>query len=723
MSTSGVFRLLANEGKVDRMIMASDLLKQRIADIRRAKQKANDPDPTPSIPDLEKSHIIFVNAHYKPFAAIGFEYNKVLPSSGVATNLTESPQSMTFSVPQFGDFFHDMVLRTRLGQVRTNVNSFNKQRCEGLLPNPGEDGLDNENPVDGDIPVGIYDAFGNCLARILTIDSSEVESVDWTTANALNYNEFVSYCEYPATRFYANVKFNVNGNPLDEYSYQTANMLDKFIVSPNKRVAHDILTGQETPMKGYSGPKLGRVVDNDSNHTNSNSDRNDGTQSNRTLSTFQSGGIGSTSPPPLKKNGKAADVPWGQNPLRPVAGGEQFAYNVANNAFNPARDNYDISREVKNFVNGPQTPKPIQPALELWSRLRFWFNEDVRLSVPSVSIPFGQRFVDVTTAAASDILATSPSIYLGYYPKNVGWGVTDGGDARQQLGLAYVPIPVSSNNNFVAPALANMEMYINNIFVNNEVHDIYIERIGFSLIRVYRSQSATFSNTAISSQLTSLKWPVEYMYVGLQPSFNVNKQNPNYLRDWHRYTRQVDVSVDPNAGDSTRLVNDVVAGSGLKSSKKSVVINKSDLIDEPVKNFVDVNVNNMNACRFLQAPVVNDKYWLTMTTIDRISVTSHGIKIYDNFSDMFFAVYMPFHYGGSMVMSSEDEGALFVNLALIPRSYQPSGHLNLSRARETYIDIQSKYCGNATPCELYVQALCINFLLYAEGSASLRYST
>jgi hypothetical protein len=112
-----------------------------------------------------------------------------------------------------------------------------------------------------------------------------------------------------------------------------------------------------------------------------------------------------------------------------------------------------------------------------------------------------------------------------------------------------------------------------------------------------------------------------------------------------------------------------------------------------------------------------------MSTIDRLSVTSHGIKLYDNFSDMFFSQYMPFHYGGSAVMSSPDEGALFINLALCPRTYQPSGHLNLSRARETYIDIQSKYCNAHTPCELFVQALCINFLLYAEGSASLRYST
>jgi hypothetical protein len=32
--------------------------------------------------DIEKTHILFTNAHFKPFVALGFEYNKVNAGSG-----------------------------------------------------------------------------------------------------------------------------------------------------------------------------------------------------------------------------------------------------------------------------------------------------------------------------------------------------------------------------------------------------------------------------------------------------------------------------------------------------------------------------------------------------------------------------------------------------------------------------------------------------------------
>ena len=84
---------------------------------------------------------------------------------------------------------------------------------------------------------------------------------------------------------------------------------------------------------------------------------------------------------------------------------------------------------------------------------------------------------------------------------------------------------------------------------------------------------------------------------------------------------------------------------------------------------------------------------------------------------------MPFHYGGSALETPDDTGALFINFALFPRSYQPSGHLNISRAREFYINYSSSYVTSTTPADLVAVALCINFLLVTDGSAVLRYAT
>jgi hypothetical protein len=114
---------------------------------------------------------------------------------------------------------------------------------------------------------------------------------------------------------------------------------------------------------------------------------------------------------------------------------------------------------------------------------------------------------------------------------------------------------------------------------------------------------------------------------------------------------------------------------------------------------------------------------LPVPTVDSMALTSHGIVIFENFQDQFFNSYMPFHYGGTSLCTPDDVGALFINMALFPRSYQPSGHLNISRARETYLKWHSTYIGSNSSIDLTIVAVAINFLLITDGSAVLRYST
>ena len=74
-------------------------------------------------------------------------------------------------------------------------------------------------------------------------------------------------------------------------------------------------------------------------------------------------------------------------------------------------------------------------------------------------------------------------------------------------------------------------------------------------------------------------------------------------------------------------------------------------------------------------------------------------------------------------MTPQDEGCLMFNFALYPGVYQPSGHINVSRAREFYLNWTSAYTTSTNSCELIVICKAINFLLIANGSAVLRFST
>lgn len=57
----------------DKSIIGTTVLNQRIKDIMCMRAKQGFPDPTPTLVDIERTHILFVNAHFKPFAAIGYE--------------------------------------------------------------------------------------------------------------------------------------------------------------------------------------------------------------------------------------------------------------------------------------------------------------------------------------------------------------------------------------------------------------------------------------------------------------------------------------------------------------------------------------------------------------------------------------------------------------------------------------------------------------------------
>lgn len=112
-------------------------------------------------------------------------------------------------------------------------------------------------------------------------------------------------------------------------------------------------------------------------------------------------------------------------------------------------------------------------------------------------------------------------------------------------------------------------------------------------------------------------------------------------------------------------------------------------------------------------------------TIDLLTIKAHGIPIYSEFPAGFYNAYVPFHYGGPNVQTPEDLGALMINFCLYPGTYQPSGHINVSRAREFYLEYTSDpaVINSTSDGVLVVLASALNFLLISDGSAVLRYST
>jgi hypothetical protein len=352
------------------------------------------------------------------------------------------------------------------------------------------------------------------------------------------------------------------------------------------------------------------------------------------------------------------------------------------------------------------------------------------LSIPSVSIPYGQRFIEVDFATKDQIIQ-----------QHHAWD------------SSVLPVGISETN---APTISTCELWINNIFVNPEIHDIFIKRIGFSLIRVYRKQIYRVNKNADQILLSQLKWPIETLYIGMRPTENLSAAKLQTA--WNMYCQ-----VDREVLDLCALSNGYQWRSALASiaapeaadlttnfnSYSDLALDFDDaLFPADVPTWNELNgfltsrgypamplptgvtgttavtgaglVAQATAVQVMRCEATYEKLVKTMNTIQ---IEAHGVPLYRTTPVEFFNQYVPYTYGAHHINTPVDVGALMVTFNLYPGSYQPSGHVNVSRAREFYFNYDSAYVSSTQPADLVVVAIAINFLLISDGSAVLRYST
>ena len=101
-----------------------------------------------------------------------------------------------------------------------------------------------------------------------------------------------------------------------------------------------------------------------------------------------------------------------------------------------------VTHRVRAGVTrGNQTPTGQKSGdLEMFIPLLFWYNKDVRLAVPSVAIPYGQRFINIELASRDEL--------VDMVPRGAGTWASPNGTITE---------PTAT--------LKSIELYINNIFL------------------------------------------------------------------------------------------------------------------------------------------------------------------------------------------------------------------------------------------------------------------
>lgn len=102
----------------------------------------------------------------------------------------------------------------------------------------------------------------------------------------------------------------------------------------------------------------------------------------------------------------------------------------------------------------------------------FWFNTDFRLAIPSVSIPYGQRFIYVDIENLDKILYVAPGnlyLQLTVETANTNNGTSTGtGVTNYNKYVTLTPV-LADNSTVNAPTFDLIDLYINNIFMNPEI--------------------------------------------------------------------------------------------------------------------------------------------------------------------------------------------------------------------------------------------------------------
>lgn len=414
-------------------------------------------------------------------------------------------------------------------------------------------------------------------------------------------------------------------------------------------------------------------------------------------------------------------------------------------------------REVVQVVDGLQTPKQVHPEFNLYIPMMSWFCGDARDAIPLVSIPYCQRLVSIEINETKNFL--------------------------QHAGIS--PVYDNPMKNPPPDPTLKVDMYVNSIYVNTEVHDILINQISFNMVRLYQKQTSDLRNTEDNIRFTQFKFPIEIIYWSIIPDENRDVNSPKMLSSWWKsekltkveyqeaccpnfmrlgHNQQASINMNTQIGQIT-YENLLTPGNFVLANGFDISSAMLDLVNKPDQKFIsllpvgiddnprissvrqfyeileyvgyagslnwDVTFNTMssqaNLSTTLGQMIVSTtctKCYEKSTPVARqIGLESHGVMI-NNMNDIeFYNSYLPWRYGAPKVRTPSTVGNGVIIFSLLPGEHQPSGYFNLSRARETDFKY-SQTCINSNYTAKFIAiGIAINFMLISDGSAIIRYGT
>jgi len=302
-------------------------------------------------------------------------------------------------------------------------------------------------------------------------------------------------------------------------------------------------------------------------------------------------------------------------------------------------------KELKYIADGYQTLKKNHPKLELFIPLLFWFNRDIRLAFPNHIKPLGQVKVKIELENAENLMNSIDVVNDEY------------------------------NQHYNIPDIESCTLYTKHIYINTDIQDIFISKLGFNLIRIYKKVEKYLLNNNDRISIQELKFPVESLYVFFRPE--INETGLDNFQTWHL--------------NSLLQLNYI----------KTPIIYDVGGVDT-------LGINNIKY--YKQTPIINS------FRFENNSSSTYGTQ-----SKIFYDGYLPF-ISSDQIMSNNNN-IYYLPFTFMPQQNQPCGYLNLSKTREIYLEYSSNNIEDTKPVKMYIYATALNFLLITKNAATLKYLT
>lgn len=650
MSAGGVYIANNNDGTMDELLYMTAVLQRRLSKIREqrmaerqarmaAGQSVADYSSTPTLADVAASHILLPYKTYKPYVVTTFQYLKNRISTG---NISLSSEA-TFPQQMFGEFIADSMLHIRTSSMTCATKDLRQMVVDDqtLLPPNTADGVAvvDLNAARGTITAGgpnvtaivhtIEDALGNVLLeRAKLTPTTTIALSDLTTAGYTSAITVRDYVQYADFPILAMIS---------KVQFQiTNNDIDSYT---NERDNFHLLYTLPTDKRAA----YYKCVCQELPLTGYSDLMTNYTVPGSTIPGYSAGNVIS-------------------------------------------------ARQQVNMTSGYQTPKVTQPGLDGMYPNAFDHCRRFENSIPVLAIPNTERTYLYTFASQDKIVFSTPANLFKVtttYVLSAGSAVGE----IKRVDVSTVRTPITVGGGFsAAMTISGADLYVNNIFIDPSIHDIYLERIGFILTRVNRTQ--VFNINAASSELTlnSFKWPLEFMFIGLRPSTNTTT---NAQRNWYKFGYQTEMLANYNVSNYTPFTG--------------------------ADGAADYTVSAHSV-----ASAGRITYDLPYPTIDTLKVSLQTITLYDSYKAQFYNGYLPYAFGGSNIVSTPETSTLFVTFSFCPNTDgSPLGHVNISRSREFTITYSSSVIGSGNLVQngsLVCVGTVINFLLVSAGNLYLRFT-